>query len=575
MEQSLVPATDAIDAKLREADAIQHSDYGRLEALADEIIEMAARARLPVKAAEALTYKAWARLHLHDSESAIRAALDALIIAREHHADRAEHRALLALSVVFDRGGLPEEALRLHKLQLDIVERLGDPYQRASILNNIGVAELTRDPAQAAKVLLEAHATVPFDAKGFSRVVIISWNAATALALTGRYDEAMHHAVLARDTAYQIDSRAWAARAEVVIAFVHGLEGRYSQAHALLDEVEAKLYTIDLPVLTAEYYLRRGMVYLQENRTDEAVGSLEDAYQTAFDKNLINVQIDILKTLAIAYEKFNDMAGVINTYRRMTEGVVRQQQRGADLRFAVLKAVFDINRESLESQARASQFQTAALHRLSHEFRTPLTVIQSNAEILENYGDRISPESKRARLQEITSQVKWMSVMMDDIGELLQPDARDFPEVQFTLAALTQAILSDVSRYDLDISRISVEAASSIAVTLRGTFDALRRTLVQLLTNALKFSSGGVHLRLSVAGGMLDASVSDEGVGIPKDEQALVLKPMYRASNIGEVGGTGLGLALVDKLVRGAGAGFELVSSVGTGTTVTLRWPVS
>ncbi|MBK8138789.1 MAG: HAMP domain-containing histidine kinase [Chloroflexi bacterium] len=575
MEQSSVPATDAIDARLREGQAIQHSDYRKLEELADGTIEMSIRAKLPVKTAEALTQKAWALLHLNNSEPAFRAALDALIIAREHEAKWVEHRALLSLSVIFDRAGLPEEALRLHHLQLEIVEQLGDPYQRASVLNNIGVAELTRDPQRALVTFLEALSIVPFDGAGYSRVVIIAWNAATAQALTGQYEPAMSHAVLARDTARQIDSRAWAARAEVVIAFIHGLQRNFALAHALFEEIETRLYQINLPVLTAEHHLRRGMIYLEERRIHEAVGVLEDAYQVAYDANLINVQIDVLKALVQAYEKYDDMAGVINTYKRMTEGVVRQQKRGADLRFAVLKKVFEIDRAGLEAKNRAAQLQTAALQKISEELRTPLEVIQSSAGIVEKYGDRISPEATRARLQEITTQVKWVTVMMDEVAGLLQPEDADFETESFTMASLTQAVLKDVASYQMDINRIFVEATGNISIVLHGTLDALRRTLVQLLTNALKFSDDVVHLRLSISGRHIDASVSDEGVGIPPEEQRLVLQPLYRASNTGEVTGSGVGLALVDRLVRGAGATFELVSAVGSGTTVSVRWPLS
>ena len=202
-------------------------------------------------------------------------------------------------------------------------------------------------------------------------------------------------------------------------------------------------------------------------------------------------------------------------------------------------------------------------------------MLQSSAGIVEKYGDRISPEATRARLQEITTQVKWVTVMLDEVAGLLQPEDADFETESFTMASLTQAVLKDVASYQMDINRIFVEATGNISIVLHGTLDALRRTLVQLLTNALKFSDDVVHLRLSISGRHIDASVSDEGVGIPPEEQRLVLQPLYRASNTGEVTGSGVGLALVDRLVRGAGATFELVSAVGSGTTGSVGWPLS
>src|SRR5690606_9688250 len=139
----------------------------------------------------------------------------------------------------------------------------------------------------------------------------------------------------------------------------------------------------------------------------------------------------------------------------------------------------------------------------------------------------------------------------------------------------SEAVLNDVTQYRLDVRRVTVEMGDSIIGILYGTYDALRRTLVQLVNNALKFSGGRVTLRITAQAGLLLASVTDHGIGIPASEREFVFQPMYRASNVGDVSGSGLGLALADKLMAGVGATLDIDSREGEGTTVTLHWPLT
>ncbi|MBK8138788.1 MAG: HAMP domain-containing histidine kinase [Chloroflexi bacterium] len=574
MDRSDIPTPDEIDSRLREAESIQLIDYRRLETLADEAIALAEQHSLPVKTAEALAYRAWARLHLDDSKSALEGALAALIIAREHGAPRVEYLALRTLGIAFDRGGMPQDALRLHELQHQIVTRLGDPRLEASVLNNMGVVEIIRAPEKASKIFLSALGLLPDSDENKMRRTVMKWNAAISLGLAGHLDDAMRLGLEAVQDATAIGTRHWAARARVSVAFIHALQGDFKAAHTCFDEVLPEMLDLDFPVLTGEFYLQLGGTLMRESRTIEAVGVLEDAYQVGVSHNLINTQIDVLKALSKCYETLNDMAGVVNTYKRMTEGVVRQQQRSADLRFAVLKTVFEIDRATLEAETQAEHLQTAALQRLSNAFRTPLDGLQLSTGVGTNQGDRLTPQAARARLQEITTQVEWMAGMMDEIAELLQPSTGNVQVTSFTLAGLTQAVLEDLTNSRFDTSRVVFETSSDISVSLRSAFEPLRRILGELLTNALKFSNDAVHLGLHETGGVLTAIVSDRGIGIPPDEQALILKPMYRASNVGDVPGSGLGLALVDKLILNAGATYELVSSAEAGTMVRIGWPL-
>ena len=97
-----------------------------------------------------------------------------------------------------------------------------------------------------------------------------------------------------------------------------------------------------------------------------------------------------------------------------------------------------------------------------------------------------------------------------------------------------------------------------------------------LLGNAIKFSEPGrrVVIGARARDGEVVVSVQDQGVGIPKAQQAEIFKPLVRGTNLDEVTGTGVGLTIVSKLVNFLHGTIALTSVEGTGTTVTVRVPL-
>jgi two-component system cell cycle sensor histidine kinase PleC len=107
---------------------------------------------------------------------------------------------------------------------------------------------------------------------------------------------------------------------------------------------------------------------------------------------------------------------------------------------------------------------------------------------------------------------------------------------------------------------------------------AFRQMLLNLLSNAVKFTPEGGHIHVSCQGlplGGLEVTVKDNGPGIPQEKLARVLEPFSQIDNRfdREAGGTGLGLALVDGLVRLHGGKITLASAPGAGLTATLYFP--
>lgn len=110
----------------------------------------------------------------------------------------------------------------------------------------------------------------------------------------------------------------------------------------------------------------------------------------------------------------------------------------------------------------------------------------------------------------------------------------------------------------------------------RADDNLLRHILTNLLTNAHKYSPPGapVHLTLARDGSDAVFTVRDEGIGIPEEDQARIFEALHRASNVGQISGTGLGLVLVRRCCELHGGSVAVHSHVGVGTTFTVRVPV-
>ncbi len=113
------------------------------------------------------------------------------------------------------------------------------------------------------------------------------------------------------------------------------------------------------------------------------------------------------------------------------------------------------------------------------------------------------------------------------------------------------------------------------AVAVRSDRKHLKYIVVNLLQNALKYSSPGSEVRISLAAdeGQAVISVANQGIGIPQAELEELFSPFYRASNVGDLPGTGMGLAIVNKSARLIGAEIEVESVQGKGTRFQVSLP--
>jgi signal transduction histidine kinase len=191
--------------------------------------------------------------------------------------------------------------------------------------------------------------------------------------------------------------------------------------------------------------------------------------------------------------------------------------------------------------------RTRLLAAISHDLRTPLTILRLRAEAVEN-------EQERERMLATISE---MDSMIGTALQLARDEGAGEPRKQVDLAALVQGVVDEMSGAGFPV-RMRVAAA----VLYECQPVALRRAVRNLLDNAVKYGKSG-SVELSVAPQSIEVAIDDDGPGVPEDELARVLEPYYRLeeSRSRETGGIGLGLAIARAIAQAHGGTRERAQS--------------
>jgi signal transduction histidine kinase len=209
---------------------------------------------------------------------------------------------------------------------------------------------------------------------------------------------------------------------------------------------------------------------------------------------------------------------------------------------------------------------------VSHDLRTPLNAILSQAHMLRL--EPAEPGRVRERALSIARNCERMGSMIQDLLEatLLEAGQLRMAPVELDLAALARDV---VERHHgaLPVERVRVEAGRAVAAY--GDAERLERILVNLLSNALKYSSpaGEVTVRVERADRAATLTVADRGVGIAPEDLPHVFDRFFRARAARQPEGLGLGLYITRLLVYGHGGRIDVESQLGCGSTFRVLLP--
>jgi two-component system, sensor histidine kinase and response regulator len=236
--------------------------------------------------------------------------------------------------------------------------------------------------------------------------------------------------------------------------------------------------------------------------------------------------------------------------------------------------------KKLEKEHSLSDLKSELITTISHQFRTPLTVISTSSDLIKRKLMKVELTGCERYFQRINDSVQKITFMLEDTLTLAKASSEELQLniIPINLTQLCQSLIESwhIPDNSYKLSFLLVGKASN---TIKGDANLIQKMLSHLVANAIGFSpnGGNIVLELTYEAQNAIVRITDEGIGIPPQEQTKVFERFYRASNANSVPGTpgaGLGLAVVQWIVQQHHGTITIESILNKGTTVTLSLPL-
>jgi PAS domain S-box-containing protein len=295
----------------------------------------------------------------------------------------------------------------------------------------------------------------------------------------------------------------------------------------------------------------------------------------------------VLRTIAPPTEHLQDNSTV--SWVRFYGSLVEWEGHAATLIFmtdlTAQRETEESMRKALAQEKELGDLKTRFVSMASHEFRTPLSTIQTSSELLEHYSQRLSDAQKQEAIADIQRAVQRMQAMMVNFLAFgrMSAGAMVYKPAPVDLLKVVRSVVQETLAAAAQKPEVHVHTRLPLNDTTQLMLDEvlLRQMLGNLLGNACKYSLPGTSVEVSiemqpapsVGEPQLRIVVADHGIGIPADDLPLLFESFHRAANAVNLPGTGLGLAIVDRAVRAHGGQISVHSVEGEGSQFELLLP--
>lgn len=321
-----------------------------------------------------------------------------------------------------------------------------------------------------------------------------------------------------------------------------------------------------LPQSTRSRHVQHRTDY-ERKPVQRSMGIGMDLWGQRKDGSIFPVEVS-LNHFSVGGQRF--VMGLVTdiTLRRKAEDelhrINQELEERVEQRTAELKAAEHSVREALEKERELHALKSRFVSMASHEFRTPLSTIMGSIDLISRYGggdDKVDKHVARirAKVRELTAMLnEFLSLERIEQGDV-QPVPAEFDIVHQCIEQIEElrglAKPGQSIDYDHDGDERSVFTDRVM----------LGHVITNLVTNAVKYSpeQKPIRLRTQIRKGMLTIIVSDEGMGIPAEDQQHLFERFFRGSNAMTIQGTGLGLNIVKRYLDLLGGTIDFTSAPG------------
>jgi PAS domain S-box-containing protein len=231
--------------------------------------------------------------------------------------------------------------------------------------------------------------------------------------------------------------------------------------------------------------------------------------------------------------------------------------------------------EALDKERQLNEIKSRFVSMASHEFRTPLSTILSSATLVSKYPSAEEFEKREKHIRRIRDSVNHMNDLLEDFLSLgkLEEGKVSITILSFNVKDFIEDVVDEMKAHLKPAQEIVCKNEGGIKFTTDKRM--LKNIVLNLLSNAIKFSPDGkqVYIETQTSDEELVITVRDEGFGIPEEDLPHLFSTFFRAKNVSNIQGTGLGLPIVKRYVNLLKGDIEMKSKLSEGSVFIIHLP--
>ena len=313
----------------------------------------------------------------------------------------------------------------------------------------------------------------------------------------------------------------------------------------------------------------------------ELIGQTKEGYQFPFKLGVSEVKYAGRKIYAgfihdLTQQKADEVR--LKNYAAHLEELVEDRTKTLNDTIKALEKSKEKVSVSLEKERELSKLKNRFLSMASHEFRTPLSTVQLSASLIEKYAEPFASAPIHKHVLKIENAVASLTAILNDFLFLEQSEMGSIKAnpTWFDITELATEITEEM--------QLLIKGEQKILFAHTGTQtqiyldqNLLKNSIINLVTNAIKYSGDTccIEFTTEINATHCIICVTDNGIGIPKEDQQHLFEPFFRAHNTGNIPGTGIGLNIVSRYISLMSGKIDFTSDADKGTIFTLTFLLS